>query len=93
MKSVFFTDSNTGYVVGNVGTILKTLNAGVTWTLDTNGIGQNNMFDYFTSIFFTDSNTGYISDGTHELILKTTNAGGIWTPIVTNIGIGSIFFS
>ena len=30
LSSVFFTDANTGYAVGNVGTILKTLNGGYT---------------------------------------------------------------
>jgi photosystem II stability/assembly factor-like uncharacterized protein len=30
--SVYFTDSLTGYVVGNAGTILKTENGDTTWT-------------------------------------------------------------
>ena len=32
LSSVFFTDPDTGYLVGMYGTILKTTNAGITWT-------------------------------------------------------------
>ena len=61
-------------------------------TLNTNGIGHMNMFDYFNSIYFTDSNTGYITDGSKNFIFKTTNAGGTWTPIGTDHGFSSVFF-
>jgi hypothetical protein len=32
LSSVFFTDANTGYAVGDSGTILKTYNGGIFWT-------------------------------------------------------------
>lgn len=32
LKSVYFTDTNNGYVVGSDGKILKTTNGGSTWT-------------------------------------------------------------
>ena len=32
LNSVYFTDASTGYAVGVVGTILKTIDGGATWT-------------------------------------------------------------
>jgi photosystem II stability/assembly factor-like uncharacterized protein len=76
LSSVFFTNSQTGYVVGSGGTIMKTINGGITWT-----ISPLSLKTTFYSVFFTDANTGYIagSDSNfHDLILKTTNAGVTW---------------
>ena len=72
LESVFFTDSNTGYAVGNAGTILKTADGGVTWSIYSSGpINQLN------SVFFTDANTGFAAGtgSTGDLILKTSDAG------------------
>jgi photosystem II stability/assembly factor-like uncharacterized protein len=70
LKSVYFTDSNTGYAVGDFGTLLKTSNAGVDWYIQDSGTQAN-----LTSVCFTDANTGYIA-GDSSLILKTINGGG-----------------
>ncbi len=72
--SIFFTDANNGYMAGDY--IYKTINAGVTWTLDINGLGQYDQ-NFFPSIFFTDQNTGYVGDDVGNLF-KTTNAGATW---------------
>jgi photosystem II stability/assembly factor-like uncharacterized protein len=74
LSSVFFTDANNGYMTGDY--IYRTINAGVTWTLDMNGLGQYDG-NTFPSIFFTDQNTGYVGDGSGNFF-KTTNAGATW---------------
>ncbi|HEY3251283.1 MAG TPA: YCF48-related protein [Ignavibacteria bacterium] len=90
-ESVFFTDSNTGYVSGETYTpqyhavLKKTTNAGVSWfplpipPADTGeGIA-------FTDVLFTDNNTGFVVGGdgytAGGLVLKTTNGGNSWFPL------------
>lgn len=62
---LYFTDANTGYCVGgdqdlNTTVILKTTNAGLTWT------AQNNLYPAANSLIdveFADANTGYAIGG------------------------------
>jgi hypothetical protein len=62
-----------GYVVVDYGYILKTINAGVTWTSLSSGTT-----DYLYSVFFENSNTGYVV-GSRGTILKTNNSGTTWS--------------
>ena len=73
--SVFFTDANTGYVIGTNGTILKTIDGGT--TLDTLFSDPSKLL---YSVYFTDANTGY-TVGEDNTILKTTNGGTNWNPL------------
>jgi photosystem II stability/assembly factor-like uncharacterized protein len=87
LNSVFFTTKDTGYAVGN-GTIIKTTNGGVNWTLQTSGTTTN-----LTSVYFTDSKTGYVVGW--GIILKTVDGGNTWTRTATQYSIGqctSVFF-
>lgn len=72
-RSVFFTDSISGYTVGDNGIIHKTVNGGLTWTSLNSGVANN-----LQSVTFTNANTGYIV-GENGIILKTINAGASWT--------------
>ena len=72
LYGVYFTDTNTGYAVGQNGTILKTINGGNEWTALTSGTTRS-----LISVYFTDINTGY-TVGDSGIILKTTNAGVDW---------------
>ena len=72
-RSVFFTDSITGYTVGDNGIIHKTTNGGSNWTSLTSGVSNN-----LQSVVFTNATTGYIV-GENGMILKTINAGSSWT--------------
>jgi photosystem II stability/assembly factor-like uncharacterized protein len=71
LESIFFADANNGYSVGQHGTILKTADAGTTWTLK--NFGENNLH----AVYFTDLNNGYCV-GDSGTIFKTTNAGTTW---------------
>ena len=85
LNSIYFTDANTGYTVGQNGTILKTINGGNDWTALTSGTTKS-----LNSVYFTDINTGY-AVGVSGIILKTTNAGFGW--IVQYSGTFSNLFS
>ena len=78
-SSVFFTDANTGTIVGGGGTILRTTNGGATWTPQSSGTTQ-----HLESVFFTDANTGTAVGGEYgeapdSTILRTTDGGTTWT--------------
>jgi len=68
LSSVWFTDANTGYAVGGDygigGTILKTLDGGITWS--TLSIGTTNQLH---SVTFADANNGF-AVGENGTILK-----------------------
>ena len=71
-SSVFFVNTDTGYVVGGNGTILKTINGGSDWTTQLSGTSN-----WLGSVYFTDGNTGYAA-GSQETILKTDDGGTNW---------------
>ena len=83
--SVFFTSPDTGYLAGMNGTILKTTNAGITWTPQNSGTGE-----FLHSVYFPKANTGYVA-GSNGTIIKTTNAGITWTPL--NSGTSEFLYS
>ena len=89
LSSIFFADSNIGWVCGLFGTILKTTDGGETWAAQTSGTTTN-----LSSIFFIDSNTGGAT-GSNGTIFKTTDGGTTWVAQVsgTGVGLSSIFFA
>jgi photosystem II stability/assembly factor-like uncharacterized protein len=85
-SSVYFINSDTGWVIGSVsfgwgwwgyGVSLKTTDAGNSWTCDTVGsIGLR-------SVYFADQNNGwivggYVDDGYNGLMYRTTDGGINW---------------
>lgn len=74
LNSVFFINSNVGWTVGANGSIYKTTNAGVAWTLQTSGTTQT-----LNSVHFVNENAGWVV-GMNSTILKTTNGGIAWFP-------------
>lgn len=75
-RSIYFPNSNTGYLVGNnnfnSGLIFATTNAGYTWTSQNIGTSNN-----LNSVFFISASTGYVA-GDNGAIFKTTTGGSIW---------------
>lgn len=73
LNSVTFINSSTGYAAGDAGMIMKTTDAGESWTILKSG-----KFERLASVDFTDQqNTGYAA-GSNGIILKTTDAGLTW---------------
>ncbi len=79
MTSVFFTNADTGFIVGDAGIILKTTDAGISWDSITSGTDK-----YLNCVYFSDANNGTIV-GNNGTILKTTNGGTNWTPQTSEI--------
>jgi photosystem II stability/assembly factor-like uncharacterized protein len=75
LSSVFFTDANTGYVGGSHA-LLKTVDAGLTWSVDSVGLGPWYAYDAY-GVFFVTQDTGYAPDYMGNLY-RTTDAGGSW---------------
>jgi len=71
-----FVNQNTGYVVGEKGTVLKTVDCGISWTPLNTGTMRN-----FNMVTFLNENTGYIVSG--KYLMKTTDGGETWTDIQT----------
>jgi photosystem II stability/assembly factor-like uncharacterized protein len=77
LYGVFFTDVNNGIIVGDVGTILKTTNAGTNWTYQTSGTTKT-----LYGVKFLDANNGIVV-GDSGTILKTTDAGTTWASLTS----------
>ena len=80
LYSIYFIDDNTGYAVGEE-YILKTTNAGESWT-------SKKIPDVtFNSVHFPTPETGYaVGDGIHDecKIYKTVDGGVTWNELPTN---------
>ncbi len=72
LNSIFFTDSQTGYVCGSNSpqVVLKTSNAGANWTQVFSATGSS-----FLNLYFTSGSTGFLAA---KGIYKTTDAGQTW---------------
>jgi photosystem II stability/assembly factor-like uncharacterized protein len=81
LNSVFFTDTITGYAVGDTGTILKTSDGGTNWSILNSGI-----YEDLLSVYFTDANTGY-TVGNDSVIYKTIDGGQNWTGLSAGISV------
>ena len=98
LNSLFFIDSNTGWVVGgdyNYGSIiLKTADGGNNWTTQSSGSKY-----YLRSVYFTDSNKGWAVGGDLQdsvgTILTSTDGGNSWIfqNIQTTRGLYSVYFT
>jgi uncharacterized protein (TIGR03437 family) len=74
LNGIYMLDGNTGWIVGNNGVILKTVNGGGVWTLQTSGVTAN-----LRDVNFVDANRGWaVGDG--GVILTTSDGGATWTP-------------
>ncbi|MFH1005001.1 MAG: YCF48-related protein [Bacteroidota bacterium] len=91
LYSVYFTDANTGYAVGDYGTIRKTSDGGSTWSAQTSGTPSSYPL---LSVYFTDVNTGYVV-GYNGIILKTINGGSNWSAQSSGITgwLSSVYFT
>ena len=80
LNSVHFADNSTGWAAGRFGTIIKTTNGGINWTLQ-----SSNTSNDLESIHFADNNTGWaVGDG--GTIRKTTNGGTHWAIQISGTG-------
>lgn len=75
-RSVFFFDENTGWLVGNNGTIAKSTDGGLTW------VSQNSQINsHLCSVKFISLTEG-AACGDNGKIIHTTNGGSTWSEYI-----------
>jgi photosystem II stability/assembly factor-like uncharacterized protein len=77
LNGVHFFDRQRGWAVGNLGTILATVDGGLSWVRQTS---QSTGY-ILDGVFFTSSQHGFVV-GSSGRILETGNGGAGWTPRV-----------
>ena len=85
----YLLDSGVGFVVGDAGTIVKTTDAGMTWSPLTSGT-TNALHD----VYFFDATQG-VAVGEQGLILRTTDGGTGWQGVTSGVkdGLRAVSFS
>lgn len=74
LLSIYFADDSTGWIVGEIGTVLRTVDCGATWSALPNVIE-----DDLDDVFFTDRLNGW-AVGRWGGIYRSENGGEDWTP-------------
>jgi photosystem II stability/assembly factor-like uncharacterized protein len=81
LNDVQFIDENTGWIVGEYGTLLKTINGGDKW--DTVHLDQHK--DDFLAVHFINQSIGWIG-GANSILLKSTDGGSHWKKLPFPLG-------
>lgn len=74
----FYLNENTGWACGDGGTIIRTTNSGLNWTVTSTQTKQS-----IRSVFFVNENTGFAA-GLYGTVLTSTNSGVNWNKILLN---------
>ena len=74
LSGVYFVDAFTGWVVGELGIVFKSVDGGATWTSQPSG----SMSDLL-AVHFLDASTGW-AVGKIGTVLKSVDGGATWTP-------------
>jgi len=81
LSQIQFLNQQNGYALGDLGTIIKTTDSGVTWSILNTSTTTN-----FNCLYFFDVNNGLIC-GDNMICKKTTDGGNTWS--IINIGSGT----
>lgn len=89
LNDIHFVTTDIGYIVGNKGTVLKTLDGGENWE-----VLPQTVYKTFLLVWFCTPNIGYVV-AESGIIYKTTNGGISWSEQGTGIyeQINGIFFN
>ena len=79
LNSVYFVNENMGYVVGNYGTALTTIDGGLNWTILNTNTTKN-----LNAVYFITDNYGF-AVGDSGTIIMTIDQGVNWTAIPSGI--------
>jgi photosystem II stability/assembly factor-like uncharacterized protein len=85
LASVSFVDATHGWAVGDIGTILRTTDGGLSWAPQTSGVTADNIL---LGVFFKDASHGW-AVGTAGTIVSTGNGGATWTTRDSGVTDGS----
>ena len=79
-RGVDFVSVTSGWAVGDAGTIIRTVDGGLSWTVQISGTAQN-----LNAVSFADATHGWaVGDG--GTIVATSNGGTTWTTQTSNVG-------
>ena len=85
LRGVHFVTAREGWIVGDLGTILHTIDAGKTWALQASiSTGYR-----LNGVAFVSPKIG-VAVGSAGRILRTTNGGTTWTPLTASTGGSSL---
>jgi len=84
-KTIYFFDSNTGFIGGDGNTLIRTINGGITW----NDIHPGPFFMHMSGLSFINSSVGWLCAGVvysttnsyFYFVFKTTDQGLTWNMI------------
>src|SRR5690606_16901254 len=76
---IFFINSDTAYISGNQGTILRSYDGGNQWSTLNSGLSAN-----LNGIAFSTPLIGY-AVGDEGTIVKTLDGGEVWTPLISPV--------
>ena len=83
LSDVYFIDVYNGIVVGERGTIIKTTNGGINWSVIQSPVSEN-----FHTCLLLDANTGFAL--AYKTLLRTTNGGLNWNIVMKVSGDSSL---
>ena len=75
VNDIHFPTNNKGYLVGNIGKVLRTEDAGNTWT----DISTSSISGSLQSVWFTSADTGFAGRTSTFGMYKTTDGGLTWS--------------
>lgn len=75
LECAWFFNADTGILAGEAGTIMKTIDGGISWSIQLEGAFERS--SSWENIWFTDSDTGYMIDR-GRCIFKTLDGGQTW---------------
>jgi photosystem II stability/assembly factor-like uncharacterized protein len=84
LLDISFVNQNAGWIVGTMGTILHTTNAGATWVSE---ISPDTVLPLYGVYALSDSDCWAV--GADTLIIRTTNGGETWQRMVPNVSFGA----
>jgi photosystem II stability/assembly factor-like uncharacterized protein len=76
LQGVFFADANSGWAVGNSGTIIHSSDGGATWAAQNSGVTS-----FLSRVQFVSATRGWALGG--NVLLSTSDGGAIWTRLST----------
>jgi len=95
LRDIFIFDKNTAIAVGDLGTVIKTIDGGSNWDVQHHAGGTD--IDLY-SVHFTDTLNGWAAGGiwftNKNVLLKTGNGGATWTEVKTDTTLpyNSVYF-
>lgn len=84
IRTIYFTDNLNGWIAGNDGAILRTIDGGLNWEPQYSGTGSR-----LSSIFFIDEYQGWVVGGDYNypaVILHTNDGGNTWQTQCNDVG-------